>query len=183
MYKGEALVQDGDQNVKLKGGHELDLNASGKLKSRKFDEKSYEQSDLYHFSNLRSEYAAEANVDAAHLYYAGGPGWYGPGWYGIRRSRRIPGFRVTGSYTARLAGDSIHQASFMLLRFTIAGITRIAIATALELGRCRWAAHLCHTLLRRVRGTSFHPATSGGNFGVMGGGFHGGGTDKSWRRQ
>ena len=27
------------------------------------------------------QYLAEANVDAARVYYAGGPGWYGPGWY------------------------------------------------------------------------------------------------------
>jgi hypothetical protein len=81
VFKGEALVQDGDQNLNVKGGHEVDLNAGSKLKSRKFDEKSYEQSDLYRFSNLRSEYLAEANVDAARVYYAGGPGWYGPGWY------------------------------------------------------------------------------------------------------
>lgn len=81
VFKGEALVQDGEQSVKVKGGHELDLNAGAKLKPRKFDEKSYEQSDLYRFSNLRSEYLAEANVDAARTYYTGGPGWYGPGWY------------------------------------------------------------------------------------------------------
>lgn len=81
VYKGEALVNEGDQIVKVKGSHEVDVNAAGKLKSRKFDEKSYEQSDLYRFSNLRSEYLAEANVDAARSYYAGGPGWYGPGWY------------------------------------------------------------------------------------------------------
>ena len=81
MFKGEALVQDGDQQVKVKGGREVDLNGTAKLKSRKFDKSSFEQSDLYRFSNLRSEYLAEANVDAARTYYAGGPGWYGPGWY------------------------------------------------------------------------------------------------------
>lgn len=81
VFKGEALVQDGDQRVKVKSGRELDLNSGGKLKARKFDENPYEQSDLYRFSNLRAEYLAEANVDAAHVYYAGGPGWYGPGWY------------------------------------------------------------------------------------------------------
>jgi len=81
VFKGEALVQAGDQQVKVKGGHEVDRNTSGQLNSRKFDKKSYEQSDLYRFSNLRSEYLAQANVDAARTYYAGGPGWYGPGWY------------------------------------------------------------------------------------------------------
>ena len=81
VFKGEALVQDGDQNIKVKSGHELALNAEGALRAQKFDEASYEQSDLYRFSNLRSQYLAEANTDAARIYYAGGPGWYGPGWY------------------------------------------------------------------------------------------------------
>jgi hypothetical protein len=81
VLKGEALVQDNDQNVKVKAGHELDLNQSGQLKATKFDKKAYESSDLYRFSDLRSEYLAEANVDVARQHYAGGPGWYGPGWY------------------------------------------------------------------------------------------------------
>ena len=80
VFKGEALVQTGDQSVKVKGGRELDLNADAKVKPRKFDKNSYEQSDLYRFSNLRSQYLAEANADAARTYYAGGPGWYGAGW-------------------------------------------------------------------------------------------------------
>ena len=54
VFKGEALVQSGDQSVKVKGSRELDLNAGGKLKPRKFDKDSYQQSDLYRFSNLRS---------------------------------------------------------------------------------------------------------------------------------
>ncbi len=81
VFKGEALVQDGDRSVKVKGGHEVDLNDQAKLQSRKFDQDSYEQSDLYRFSSLRSQYLAEANVETARIYYAGGPGWYGPGWY------------------------------------------------------------------------------------------------------
>ena len=80
VFKGEALVQDGDRQIKVKQGHELELkNAS--LKTAKFDKNSFEQSDLYRFSSLRSEYLAEANVDAARVYVAGGPGWFGPGWY------------------------------------------------------------------------------------------------------
>ncbi|HEX8892421.1 MAG TPA: hypothetical protein VF783_03805 [Terriglobales bacterium] len=81
VLKGEALVQDNDQQVKVKGGHELDLNQTGHLKAVKFDKDTYEASDLYRFSDLRSSYLAEANVDIARQYYAGGPGWYGPGWY------------------------------------------------------------------------------------------------------
>jgi hypothetical protein len=81
VLKGEALVQDNDQQVKVKGGHELNLNQTGHLKAVKFDKDTYEAGDLYRFSDLRSSYLAEANVDMARQYYAGGPGWYGPGWY------------------------------------------------------------------------------------------------------
>ena len=80
VLKGEALVQDGDQQVTVRGGHELDLDASGKLKTQKFNKDTVEQSDLYRFSSLRSQYLAEANVNAAQMYI-GGYGWYGPGWY------------------------------------------------------------------------------------------------------
>jgi hypothetical protein len=81
VYKGEALVQDGDQNIKVKNGHELDLNQTGELKPSKFNKNSYESSDLYRFSDLRSQYLAEANVNIARNYYAGAPGFYGAGWY------------------------------------------------------------------------------------------------------
>jgi hypothetical protein len=81
VLKVEALVQDNDQQVKVKGGRELDLNQTGHLKAVKFDKKTYETGDLYRFSDLRSSYLAEAKVDMARQYYAGGPGWYGPGWY------------------------------------------------------------------------------------------------------
>lgn len=81
VLKGEALVQDNDQQVKLKGGRELDLNQTARLKPAKFDKKTFETSELYRFSDLRSSYLAEANVDMARQYYAGGPNWYGAGWY------------------------------------------------------------------------------------------------------
>ncbi|HUI84057.1 MAG TPA: FecR domain-containing protein [Candidatus Binatia bacterium] len=80
VFKGEALVQDGDREIKVKGGHQLDVANTARLKPAKFDKARYEDTDLYRFSNLRSEYLAEANVDAARMYY-GGPAWYGPGWY------------------------------------------------------------------------------------------------------
>jgi len=81
VLKGEAVVQHNDQNIKVKAGHELDLNLNDTLKTTKFDKNAYEASDLYRFSALRSQYLAEANVEMARQYYAGGPGWYGPGWY------------------------------------------------------------------------------------------------------
>ncbi len=84
VFQGEALVWDGDRQVKVKGGHELALLSApqtGKLKTVEFNKSAYQDTDLYRFSNLRSEYLAEANVDAAHLYWPGGVGWYGAGWY------------------------------------------------------------------------------------------------------
>ena len=81
VFKGEALVQDGDRQIQVKGGHELKINNTANLKSTKFDQAQYQSADLYRFSNLRSEYLAQANVDVANTYWPGGPGWYGAGWY------------------------------------------------------------------------------------------------------
>jgi len=81
VYKGEALVQEGGQTVKVKGGHELDLKQAGELKTTKFDKKAFENSDLVQFSGYRSEYLAEANADAARAYDSPDTGWHGPDWY------------------------------------------------------------------------------------------------------
>lgn len=82
VFEGEALVQanDSDKQIKVKGGHEVDLNATN-FKSRGFDKKTYESSELYNWSSLRSAYLAEANADVAPSY-VGGDGWLGPGWFG-----------------------------------------------------------------------------------------------------
>jgi hypothetical protein len=80
VFDGKAVVQDGDQHTTVKGGHEVALNTTGKLKAKGFDKKQYEADDLYRWSSLRSSYLAEANVDTARLYVA--DGWYGPGWFG-----------------------------------------------------------------------------------------------------
>jgi hypothetical protein len=84
VLSGEALVDDNDQHVKVKGGHELALQSAGKLKTAKFDKNAAENTDLYRWSSLRSDYLAEGNLDAAGVYYANGwcgPGWIGAGWY------------------------------------------------------------------------------------------------------
>jgi hypothetical protein len=80
VFDGQAEVQDGSKQVKIKGGREVDFN-SEPVKARKFDKQTYEASDLYRWSSLRSSYLAEANADAARTYVAGGPGWWGLGWY------------------------------------------------------------------------------------------------------
>jgi len=79
VFDGQAEANAGGRMIKIDGGHELAFNQP-KLKTHGFDKKAYED-DLYRWSSLRSSYLAEANVSAAKMYYAGGPGWYGPGWY------------------------------------------------------------------------------------------------------
>jgi hypothetical protein len=80
VFDGKAAVQDGDRQVNLKGGRELTLNAPGELKAHEFDKKSYQSTDLYRWSSLRSSYLAEASAETARIYVANG--WYGPGWLG-----------------------------------------------------------------------------------------------------
>ena len=78
VFDGKAMLTSGDQQVELKKGHEVSL--AGPLKAEKFDRKKSEDS-LYAWSNLRSEYEAQASMEAARTVVVGGPGWYGPGWY------------------------------------------------------------------------------------------------------
>ena len=177
VFKGEALVNAGDQNVKVKGGHELDVDAGGKLKPRKFDAKSYEQSDLYRFSNLRSEYLGEANVDAARTYYAGGPGWYGPGWYWdpfFTSYTWIPGAGVLyspfgwGFYSPAFAyAAPIYYRGYYPYRYPYYRRPVTGAAGVQHPGVPRGGV-----APRPV--TGFHPTAPAGHFGVMGGGFHGG---------
>lgn len=79
VYKGEAVVPEGDKNIKLKGDHEISLNVDGQAKPQEFKTAEYESDSLYRWSSLRSAYEAEANVDAANMYV--NYGWWGPGWY------------------------------------------------------------------------------------------------------
>lgn len=78
VFDGKAAVISGDQRVELKKGHEVSL--AGPLTAVKFDRKE-SQGPLYAWSNLRSEYEAQASMDTARTVVVGGPGWYGPGWY------------------------------------------------------------------------------------------------------
>jgi len=81
VWDGKADVFVGDHRIQVKGGHELALDTTGKLKTKDFNKKELAQNDdLYRWSSLRSEYLSEANIDTAQLYYANG--WYGPGWWG-----------------------------------------------------------------------------------------------------
>jgi hypothetical protein len=78
VFKGEAHVIDGDNTIKVKGEHQLNLDQQRKLKAERFDKKTAED-DFYNWSSLRSEYLSQASANAAHVYL--GNGWTGPGWY------------------------------------------------------------------------------------------------------
>ena len=80
-FEGEAVVQDGNREVKVKGGHQVDFNDGAALKTKRFDKQTYHDAELYRWTSLRSSYLAEANADAARAYVVGGMSWYGNGWY------------------------------------------------------------------------------------------------------
>jgi hypothetical protein len=62
------MFTSGDQSVELKKGHEISL--AGPLKAKSFDRKKSEDS-LYAWSNLRSEYEAQASMGAARTVVVG----------------------------------------------------------------------------------------------------------------
>ena len=79
VLDGKATVYEGDAHVTLKKGHQV-LLAQQPMKSRSINKEAFEADDLYRWSKLRSEYEAEANMDAARTVVVNG-GWWGPGWY------------------------------------------------------------------------------------------------------
>ncbi len=81
VFDDHAVVQQNDQTTELKNGRELTLG--GPLKAAHFDPKSpAAQGPLYAWSNLRSEYEAEASMQSArNVFVGGGAYWDGPGWY------------------------------------------------------------------------------------------------------
>jgi hypothetical protein len=87
VFDGEANVNVGGHDMKLKADHQVSVASEATEKTQKFDKKA-ENGDLYRWSSLRSDYEAEANVNAAHLVYAGGwgpywgAGFWGAGFYG-----------------------------------------------------------------------------------------------------
>jgi hypothetical protein len=93
VFDGKAEVMAPQKDIGVGGGHLLALN-DPKLKTHGFSKNAAEKDEFYRWAKLRSSYLAEANVDAARQYYAGGPGWYGPGWYwdpGFASYTWIPG--------------------------------------------------------------------------------------------
>ena len=78
VLKGEAVVDIGDRSIKLKGDHQL-IFTDARLKPQKFDRAEHDE--LYAWSQLRSDYGAQASQQTAAVLVPGGAGWFGSGWY------------------------------------------------------------------------------------------------------
>ncbi|HTA46421.1 MAG TPA: FecR domain-containing protein [Bryobacteraceae bacterium] len=79
VIDGKIEVTENGQTKEFGKGKEIALTAA-KLKPASFDRKA--EDDLYRWSNVRSGYLAEASLDTAQRYYAGGYGpYWNAGWY------------------------------------------------------------------------------------------------------
>jgi hypothetical protein len=81
VFDGKAVVENGSEQLTVKGGREVSLAGDTAVKTQKFKKKAYEEGDLYRWSSLRSGYLAEANIDAAGIYAANAWGPWGAGWW------------------------------------------------------------------------------------------------------
>jgi hypothetical protein len=78
VFSGEAAAQKPDGKwERIKGHHDLNVAEGVTMKPAKFDVDQQQQSGLYRWSSLRSDYLAESNQQMAGYYGAG----YAPGWY------------------------------------------------------------------------------------------------------
>jgi hypothetical protein len=80
VLKGKADVQFNGQTVTAGEERQVVETPAGKLKAQYFNPKPVDESSLVRWSRLRSQYEAQANVDAARTVVANN-GFYGPGWY------------------------------------------------------------------------------------------------------
>lgn len=190
VFDGEALVQDGEKQVKIKGGHEVDFSAGEPLKARKFDKQSVESTDLYRWTSLRSSYLAEANADAARTYVAGGwggyDGWYWDPWFGAYTF--LPGdgiFYSPFGWGFYSPGFAYYAPSFYGGRYYHHfGHDYHAWGPGVHYGYPRNYGHGVQYGARPQGGSGYRggsaPQSFGGsgfhNGGVTGGGFHGGGS-------
>jgi len=81
VFDGKASVQADNRNVNLDQDRQLALMPP--FRATRFDAKAQASLDpLYGWSNLRSEYEAEASMQSARTVFVGGGSyWDGPGWY------------------------------------------------------------------------------------------------------
>jgi hypothetical protein len=77
VYPGQNL-QSNIKPIEVKGGRQFVLNGEA-TKPQRFDKNQAKDDDLYKWSNLRSAYLGDANIDLASSY--AGYGGFTPGWY------------------------------------------------------------------------------------------------------
>jgi hypothetical protein len=79
VFDGMAVaMRPNEKWVRVKDDHVLEVADLAKAKPRKFDVNAQEQTGLYRWSSLRSDYLAEDNEQVAGMYPVEG---YAPGWY------------------------------------------------------------------------------------------------------
>ncbi len=179
VIDGKAQIRVDDHQIELKKGHETEL--AGVLKPVKFDRK--QEDALYAWSNVRSQYDAEASFAAAknvyvNNYYGGLWGGWGPGWYwspGFASWAWLPydgafvspfgwGFYAPGyvPYVVRGYGYGYRTT----LPYAFRGRPGTHIAAGTVHGFARGGA------------SGFHAGSIGAAHGFAGGGFHGGGAHR-----
>jgi hypothetical protein len=175
VFDGEATVSNDSRHVKVKAGHEVNIANESVSKVKSFDKDTYEASDLYRWSSLRSAYVAEANADAAPLYVYGGSDWFGAGWYWD------PWF---SAYTF-IPGDGIFYSPFGWGFYSpfYAGWAPFGFGYGFGYGYGyggyygHYNHHFGHDYHAWGPGPHYNPGLRGGGFAAgrgAGGGFHGG---------
>ncbi len=77
VFDGMAVaMRPNEKWVKVKDHHALEVANLAKAKPANFNTDAQEQSGLYRWSSLRSDYLAEDNQQVAGMYDGGEPGWY-----------------------------------------------------------------------------------------------------------
>jgi hypothetical protein len=193
VFDGEAMVQEGDKQIKLKADHELAV-ASGPEKTEKFDKKDFNGDDLYRWSSLRSDYVAEANVDAARVVVADGwgpywsagfwgpgfgpwGGWYWDPWFSAYTFMPVGGIFYSpfgwGFYSPGLVYRAPFYGGHFYHTFNAANVR--AWGPGPHYATSMAYAHGVYTGAGAERG-AFHsgPVMAGARGGFGGGGFHGG---------
>ena len=80
VLDGKAKVMLEEQSINAGKDREAIVDPSGRLKAQDFNVKALKETALVRWSSLRSQYEAQANLDAARTVVINN-GWYGPGWY------------------------------------------------------------------------------------------------------
>ena len=194
VFDGEANVNVGGWETKLKGDHQLAVAAGAPDKTQKFDKNAENGDDLYRWSSLRSDYEAEANVNAARLVeanYVGGwgpywgagfwgpgwgwGGWYWDPWFSAYTFMPVGGIFYSpfgwGFYSPGLAFRAPFYPGNFYHTFNAANVR--AWGTGPHYATSSHFAHGVYTGAGADRG-AFHSGAVIASRGAVGGGFHGG---------